>query len=155
VPKLIVLFHGDDQAAASLAESAAAGAKAVRFTEVDIRSATGTATGTGGPQKRIESAAQLRDYDGVLLAYAGDEAPAEAMATLAELANGEPMPNTVFGVTGVDAAALQAVARLGGIIVSQPRGADGDESARQLGARMAKVIGWVRHALGHEAEHKH
>ncbi|MDB4876543.1 MAG: hypothetical protein JWM41_2989 [Gemmatimonadetes bacterium] len=151
MPKLIVLFHGDDQAAASLAESAAAGAKAVRFTEVDIRSATAT----GGPPKRIESAAQLREYDGVLLAYAGDEAPAEARATLAELANGEPMPNTVFGVTGVDAAALQAVAQLGGIIVSQPRGADGNESARQLGARMAKVIGWVRHALGHEAEHTH
>jgi hypothetical protein len=146
VPKLIVLFCGDEHAATSLAEQAATGAKGFRFMEVDVRSAGG---GSGG--KRLESAAQLRDYDGVLLAYAAsDELPAELRAIVDELASGEPLPNTVFGVTGDSGSALEAVGRLGGIIVLQPRGADAAERAGKLGARLAKVVGWVRHGIGHE-----
>jgi hypothetical protein len=150
VPKLIVLFHGDDRAAASQAESAAVGAKGIRFTEVDIRS-----VGQSGVQKTLESTAQLREYDGVLFAHSDDAMPMGLMPVLDELSAGGQLPNTVFGLTGVGANALQAVARMGGIIVSEPAGADANERAQKLGARMAKVVGWVRHALGHEAEHKH
>lgn len=150
MPKLIVLFQSEDKAAASLAENAAAGAKGVRFTEVEIRS-----VGSGDGHKVLESPSNLRDYDGVLFVHSGDELPEEAHAQLAELASGGQLPNTVFGLTGMNANALQSVARTGGIIVSEQAGSDAADRAHKLGARMAKVVGWVRHALGHEAAHNH
>ncbi len=148
MPKLIVLFHTGDEAATSLAESAATGAKEVRFTEVEIRS-----VGQAGAHKGLESADHLREYDGVLLAHSGETLPAAFLPVLGELTSSGQLPNAVFGLTGVDANALHLVARSGGIIVSEQAGADANERARKLGARMAKVVGWVRHALGHEAEH--
>ncbi|MEO6879238.1 MAG: hypothetical protein ABI205_12210 [Gemmatimonadaceae bacterium] len=148
MPKLIVLFDADDRAASSLAESAATGAREVRFTEVEIRS-----VGQAGAEKALKAADDLREYDGVLLAYSGETMPAAFLPVLGELTSGGQLPNAVFGLTGVDANALHVIARTGGIIVSEQAGADVNERARKLGARMAKVVGWVRHALGHEAEH--
>jgi hypothetical protein len=150
VPKLIVLFDGHDEAAAMLAKSAAVGAGEVRFAEVDVR-----AVGASGEHKELAGASQLGSYDGVLLALSGSELPAGVAALLGELASGGQLPNMVFGLTGTAANALQQVARVGGIIVSEPIGADATDRARKLGARMAKVTGWVHHALGHEAEHHH
>ena len=150
MPKLIVLFDGRDEAAAMVAKSAAGGASEVRFAEVDVR-----AVGGSDEHKVLAGASQLGSYDGVLLALSDSELPSEVAALLGELASGGQLPNKVFGLTGSCANALQRVARVGGIIVSEPVGADATERARKLGARMAKVIGWVHHALGHEAEHHH
>jgi hypothetical protein len=146
VPKLIVLFHGEERAAGALAEHAAAGARSIRFTEVDVRALGPSA----GERKVIESTEQLRDYDGVLLVNA-DGSPSSSVRTLmAEMASADQLPNMVFGVIGGGSVALDAVAKVGGIIVSELRGANANERAERLGARMAKVIGWVRHVLKHE-----
>ena len=150
MPKLIVLFDGGDESARTLAESAAAGAMEIRFAEVDVRS-VGDARG----HAPLESAAQLRDYDGVLIALSGAELPRAMAASVGELTSGGQLPNMVIGLTGMGANALQSVARLGGIIVSEPFDGDAGARARKLGARTAKVMGWVRHALGHETEHHH
>ena len=153
MPKLIVLFDGRDEAARMLAKNAADGAAQVRFTEVDVRSIGGTDGARG--DKTLESASHVGGYDGVLLAVAKSEIPPELAAAVGELASGGQLPNMVLGVTGTGAAALEQLARIGGIIVSEPAGTDPEERARKLAARMAKVIGWVRHALSHEAEHHH
>ncbi|HEY4217847.1 MAG TPA: hypothetical protein VGM67_11965 [Gemmatimonadaceae bacterium] len=150
MPKVIVLYAAGDSTAASIAAAAAEGANEIRFTEVDVRSVGGT-----DAQKALESASQLNGYDGVLLALSGSELPPDLAALLGELAAGAQLPNIVFGLTGTDANALRSAALVGGIIVSEPVGATAPERARKLGARMAKVIGWVRHALAHETEHHH
>ena len=169
MPKLLVVFHGgadDDrgalpQGAASrapsrmrtLADAAADGAASVRFTEVDVRA--------------VDVHVSARDYDGVLIVVpTRGELPSELDAFLSSLEREQPVDaflNTVFAVAGEDLtapAALTAlvsrVARLGGIIVSEPRGhhtASSEERARVTGKRAAKVIEWVRHGLGHEHAH--
>ena len=65
--------------------------------------------------------------------------------------------NTVFAVLGGDnTTLLGSVARLGGIIVTEPLGVDDPESrARATGKRVAKVVEWVRHAQSHEHAHAH
>ena len=150
MPKVIVLYAATDSIAASIAAAAAAGAGEIRFTEVDVRS-----VGEPSGRETLESASQLGAYDGVLLAVSGPELSSELAAAIGELASGGQRPNMVLGLTGTGANALESVARVGGLIVSEPSGGDATNRARMLGARMAKVAGWVRHALGHEAEHHH
>jgi hypothetical protein len=150
MPKVIVLYAATDSTAASIAAAAAAGASEIRFTEVDVRAVGGTSG-----RETLESASQLAAYDGVLLALSGSELPSEVAAAVAELASAGQLPNMVLGVTGTGAKALESTARVGGIIVAEPGGADAADRARRLGARVAKVVGWVRHALSHEAEHHH
>lgn len=161
MPKLIVLFHTADGAAALLAENAATGARGVRFTEVDVR-ALGEAESSGGQRnKRLESADQLRDYDGVVVACsATDDIPREFGRLLDDLERGpaKSFVNTVFTLLGADQTPLLArVARLGAIIVSSPPGVDDPGTrAAAAGARAAKVVAWVRHALSHEQhDHQH
>jgi hypothetical protein len=57
----------------------------------------------------------------------------------------------VFGVLGGENTVLLGrVARLGGIIVSEPRGVDDPEArAKGTGKRAARVVEWVRHSLSH------
>jgi hypothetical protein len=156
MPKVIVLFYGAESPASSLAESAAHGAGHVRFTEVDIRSGGPHEADTRHARKRLGGVEDLADYAGVIIASpAAGEIPAELDRLLAEA---EVLPpatftNVVFGVAGGENTVLLGrVARLGGIIVSEPRGkTDPEATARALGQRVAKVVDWVRHAMGHEA----
>ena len=160
MPKLIVLFYGAESPASSVAEAAAHGAGHVRFTEVDLRAGGSHEAGTGKDYPRLSSAASLADYAGILIACpAAGEIPDDLDRLLAEL---ERSPagtflNTVFGVSGGDNTVLLGrVARLGGIIVSEPRGSiDPEARARALGDRVAKVVSWVRHSLGHEGHDNH
>jgi hypothetical protein len=154
VPKLLVVFSSQDAYAAKLADVVGHGAKHVRFTEVDVR-AVADAEADVNDRKRLASFEALREYDGVVLVGPGPESPGHELGRLlAFIANGEPMANTVFGIAGEEnGELLSAVARSGGLLVGQARGADAERRGRQLGERVAKVIGWVRHALGHEAEH--
>ncbi len=150
MPKLIVLFVGDDNLSPAVAEAAASGARSVRFTEVDIRSATGS-----GGYRRLESADALAHYDAVVIAAPAGAARPDGLTILNELSRAGSMENTVLAVAGGDAALLERVVALGGILVTVHASSDDLEKARRLGGRAAKVAGWVRHSLGHEAEHHH
>lgn len=160
MPKLIVLFYGAESPASSLAEAAAHGAGDVRFSEVDVRAGGAHEAGTGKRHPQLASAASLGDYAGVVIACpSAGEIPTDLDELLDEL---ERMPNrtflnTVFGISGGENTVLLGrVARLGGIIVAEPRAsADPEARAKALGERVAKVASWVRHSLGHEQAHGH
>lgn len=159
--KLIVLFFGAESPAATLADAAAEGAASVRFTEVDLVAGASHQQPTGRGAKQLASPEQLLDYDGVIMACpAAGDLPRELGSLLDALERITPadrFANTVFGVAGGENTTLLGrVERLGGIIVSEPRGlADPEARARALGARTTKVVGWVRHALSHEQGHHH
>ncbi len=161
MPKLIVLFFGTEAPASTLAEAAAEGAAAVRFTEVDLVAGAPHQQTTGQRVKQLSGPEQLLEYDGVLIACpAAGEIPAELSTLLDALERVRPpdqFANIVFAVAGGENTALPGrIDRLGGIIVSAPRGlVDPEERARALGARAAKVVGWVRHGMGHEQGHQH
>jgi hypothetical protein len=160
MPKVIVLFFGAESPAVTLAEAAADGAKEVRFSEVAVRSGGPHQATTARRHARLESAAHIRDFDGVILACpAAGDIPSELEALLGELERSAAgaFTNTVFGVAGGENTTLAAqVLRLGGILVSEATGvADPELRAKRLGARVATVVGWVRHALSHEHGHQH
>jgi hypothetical protein len=157
MPKLIVLFFGAESPTVTLAEAAMEGAKGVRFTEVDLRTGGDHDIATARRHKMLESSAKIRDYDGVILACpAAGDIPVELSALLDELerSSSKALANTVFGIVGGDDTTLPGrVLRLGGLLVGDPGGTtDAHARALRLGARVATVVGWVRHALGHEQE---
>lgn len=155
MPKVIVLFFGAEAAAAGLAEAAAEGAMRVRFTEVDLRTGAADHATMSTRHKPLDSTIRVGDYDGVILAcLATSEVPPELSRLLDEMENegSDAFTNTVFGIAGdPSAAVLTRMARVGGLLVTQPRAFKGTEAAAgALGGRVAKVVGWVRHALSHE-----
>jgi hypothetical protein len=155
MPKLLVLFYGAESPASTLAQAAAEGGAAVRFTEVDLRAGTSHDPATDRHYKVLESSDRLSEYDGVVFASpAVGEIPTELDALLQTLEEREPpsaFANTVFAVLGGDNTVLLGrVSRLGGIIVSEPRGvSDPEARAQATGKRVAKVVEWVRHSLSH------
>jgi hypothetical protein len=142
----------------TLAEAATEGAKGVRFTEVDLRSGGAHEATTTRRHKRLESSAEIRDYDGVILACpAAGDIPAELAALLDQLeaSPSDALANTVFGIVGGENTTLPGrVLRLGGLLVGAPAAAvDPETRALRLGARVATVVEWVRHASSHEHGH--
>jgi len=147
MPKVLVLFASDHTAATPLTADVGAGAKAVRFTEVEIRSAAG------------QTAESLASFDGVVIVGAADH-PSPSLESLldsCERSNASGFENTVFATLGfANAAILERVAGLGGIVVTARRqGLEAEAHAALLGGRVAKVTEWVRHALSHEHAHQH
>src|SRR4051812_33368507 len=67
MPKVLVLFDSGDQRAERLAESAAEGARKVRFTEVDVRVVGDETPSDGERRKRLESGDAVNQYDGVVV----------------------------------------------------------------------------------------
>lgn len=162
MPKLLVLYVGAESPAAALADAAADGARTVRFTEVDVRVGEVHSQPTRARHRRLESPDVLRDYAGIVIACeAAADVPDALNALLRDLERtpSDTFVNSVFGVAGGENTVLPGrVAALGGILIGEPRGAtDPEARARQLGARVAKVVGWVAHALSHEqgADHRH
>lgn len=162
MPKVLVLYSGAEGPAAALADAAADGATSVRFTEVDTRVAETHSQTTSRRHRTLETASAVSQYGAIVIAC---EAAAELPTALEQIflemerTPSQTFANTIFGVVGGENTILTArVASLGGIVVGEPRGAtDPEERARQLGARVAKVTGWIAHALGHEhgAGHHH
>lgn len=155
MPKLLVLYFGAESPAAALADAAAEGAKSVRFTEVDVRVGEAHSQPTPGRHRRLESSRDVATYAGLVIACeAAAELPDALDAFLRDLerTTSEAFVNTVFGLAGGENTVLAGrVSALGGILVGEPRGvSDPEERAKRLGARAAKVVGWVAHALGHE-----
>jgi hypothetical protein len=165
------LFCGAESPSAALAAAVADGARTIRFTEVDVRALGAHEMPTGMRAKRLESVDSLMAYDGIVIAGSSAGAVPEELSTLfdaleqrlehdaAGRATAGPFVDLVFGVVGEENTDLLGrVGRLGGIIIGEGAGEDPVARAARLGARVAKVIGWVRHALGHEAgahEHHH
>ena len=148
MPKVLVLVAGDSDSSKSIAQSVREGAAAVRFTEVDIRAA------------ESYDAADLRDYDGIVVVGSGRDAMPAFASLIAsdDLSDANAFTNTVMASAGFDdGAILDRLASLGGIIVAErPGGLAADARAKLIGARVAKVAEWVRHALSHEhARHHH
>lgn len=140
MPRLIVLFFGPESGAEALAEAAAEGATGVRFTEVDLRGVAAHRASSSAAHKSLDSSIQVRDYDGVILAWPPTaETPVELSRTLDEMQSeaADAFTNTVFGVAGgEDSIALYRVARLGGVLVTEPR-ATGDGRRTTGGGRPA------------------
>lgn len=155
MPKVTVLFFGDERATAVL-DAVVAGAKSVRFTEVEVRAATGS--GTPAKYKRIDPAHPWGEADGVVFVADGASDSGQDLAPVIDrLAQAPAVCDLVLGVAA-DAPVVDRVARTGGIIIanrSSEAGPDSLDEARALGVRVAKVAAWVRHGLGHEAEHEH
>lgn len=142
VPKMLVVFLEDS--AATIAEAAAAGGRSVRFMEVDIRAAAATTT-----RHKPFDAHTLGEYAGLVVA-ASPDTEISSLEALVRRVRGHASENLVLGGCGADGLD-RALTAAGGIVVS-PRRSDPAE----VGARVAKVAGWVRHSLGHEAEeHPH
>lgn len=156
MPKVLVLFVGAEGPAVSLAEAAADGARGVRFTEVEVVAAGSHDERTLHRHPHLASIDGLRHRDGIVIACAaaGEVPPAlEQLFDAMESIEPPAFTNAVVGVVGGDRTMLlDHLARLGGIMIGESQEpADPEARARQLGARVAKVAGWVRHALSHEA----
>ena len=148
MPKVLVLVADDSDAAKLLATCVGDGARAVRFTEVDVRATDSL---------DVEA---LLDYMGVAIVGTAPR-PSVSLANLldaCESSAASDFANTVFASVGFDGdVALERIARLGGIIVTERRSElTPEERAKRVGGRVAKVAEWVRHALSHEhAHHQH
>jgi hypothetical protein len=153
MPKVIVLFYGGEGRSAALAEAAAEGASRVRFTEVDVRAGANNQPPPPTRHKVLDPTNGIRGYDGAIFASPAGAMPLELSRMLEAMEEeaDDAFTNTVFAIAGTaNPEIFGRVARLGGLIVSEPRGTDSLERSRALGVRVATVVGWVRHALSHE-----
>ena len=167
MPKLLVLFQSHSPDVVHLAETAAAGARSVRFAEVDVRrlpiaaDANDVTVDAGGRAHRpIEHVDDIGAYDGLILAV-GSASGGEDALLRAIAAFGGSLANKVGTVltpaTGTDRltvlwSVLGPMADRGMILLPAPfadEGADDDEATRHLGKRVAEVVGWVTHARSH------
>jgi NAD(P)H dehydrogenase (quinone) len=162
MPKLLVLFPAGNAELAPLANAVAEGARRVRFAEVDLRTLgrSGDGATAGKPLERIE---ELASYDGVILGVpTGD-----AQGVLEGVARFDGSLTDKVGsafttrvgkdrVTGLWSA-LGMMADRGMILVPVPfdeAEGSGAEACRQMGKRVAEVIGWLTHARSHH-HHQH
>jgi hypothetical protein len=147
----LVLVLGREPSSSSVADAVVAGAKRVRFTEVTTRAAEPSVS----RYRPLEDDADLASFDGLVVVAPDDSTTPVALPTAVErLAGTTSATNTVIAQVGGGSRTASQLLALGAIMVSA-RGATADETAGAVGERVAKVAGWVRHALGHEAEHAH
>ena len=157
MPKVIVLFFGADSATIALADGAAEGAQGVRFTELEIRSGSAEQSTISRRHRQLESASRIREFDGVILACPSDGGiPADLGTLFDELErSSQPVTNTVFGIVGGESTLMASrILRIGGILVGVPPHGSDAAPGSGLGARVATVAAWVRHALSHEHQHE-
>ena len=164
MPKLLVLFRSHNPDVVRLAESAAEGARGVRFAEVDLRRLPTTdgahdsaPAATGRAHHLLRDADDIGQYDGLILAAEGE---GEALVRTLGACGGS-LANKVGAVITPAAGAnrrtvlwslLGVMADRGMILVPAPfdtEDAASDESTRNVGKRVAEVIGWVTHARSH------
>jgi hypothetical protein len=145
MPKVLVLVTGDNDQSKFLADCVGDGARAVRFTEVDVR------------RLASDEPAQLREYDGVVFVGPnGELGPAlTRLLDACESADASEFATTIFASAGFEGGSvLERIARLGGIIVAErPSELAPEARAKLVGKRVGKVAEWVRHALSHEHGH--
>ena len=167
MPKLLVLFQSSSADVVRLAEEAAAGARSVRFAEVDLRelptsdAADAAPASTGRTHHRLQHADAVGQYDGLVLDVGPDgEGMLRALDGFGgSLANRVGSVITPAGTADRRAVLWSLLGRMADrdmILVPAPFGEDGgasDRSVRELGRRVAEVIGWVTHARSHHHHH--
>ena len=164
MPKLLVLFQSHSPHVVRLAESAADGARSVRFSEVDVRRLPTTdgardpaPEATGRAHQSLRDADDIGQFDGLILAADGDgEALVRTLGafggSLANKVGAVITPAAGAGRRSVLWSVLGAMADRGMILVPAPfdaQDAASEESTRKVGKRVAEVIGWVTHARSH------
>ncbi len=171
MPKLLVLFQSRSADVVRLAEAAAAGARAVRFAEVDLRSFPlsddGDARVDAGARahRPLEQVQDIASYDGLILVVgrepgAGDGLVRALRSFAGSLAN--KVGAALTPATGTERSpllwsVLSPMADRGMILVPaafDPAPAADDVATRDLGKRVADVISWVTHARSHH-DHDH
>jgi hypothetical protein len=170
MPKLLVLFQSHSPDVVHLAETAAAGARSVRFAEVDVRRLPTVAdandvTVGGRAHRPLEHVDDIGAYDGLILAVGSASGSEDALlgaigAFGGSLAN--KVGTALTPATGTDRltvlwSVLGPMADRGMILLPAPfadKEAAGDEATRHLGKRVAEVVGWVTHARSHH-HHEH
>lgn len=165
MPKLLVLVPARGTELAPLADAVLEGARSVRFAEVDVRT-FGEAADAMPSRKPLAGIDDLASYDGIVVGVpGGDMEGAGVRETLARF--GGSLTNKVGSAfaTGSGASrtailwsALSPMADRGMILVPLPFAGEGDTSAdacRQMGKRVAEVVGWVTHARSHQHHHHH
>ena len=171
MPKLLVLFQSRTADVVHLAETVAAGARGVRFAEVDLRrfpitdDANDVTIDTGARAHRpLEHVDDIGAYDGLILVMGPASDGADALLRAIGAFSG-PLENKVGTVltsaTGADRrtvlwSVLSPMADRGMILLPAPFAAEGasDDATRRLGKRVADVVGWVTHARSHH-HHEH
>jgi NAD(P)H dehydrogenase (quinone) len=161
MPKLLVLFDSRSEDVTQLADAVAEGARSVRFAEVDVRRIEESSAATASPARHraLETADALAAYDGIIVDAAA--APLDPLASATtSLVNKVGSAFTTSQAGGGRREALWSIltpmADRGMILVPPPVSespADELESARQLGKRVAEVVGWVTHARSHHHHH--
>jgi hypothetical protein len=168
VPKILIIYPVDEPQADGVADALAAGARGKRFMEVTVRSAGTAATSR---HRAVDVATDIPAHDGLILVGATTPGGRDAMRAVLDAlgAAAVSLEEKVVAVGGsaagqpLDGAAAELVRQawsLGAIVVSPAVSAsrDGaDDQQRALGQRVARVVGWVTHGLGHEtgAGHSH
>ena len=153
MPRVLVVFDSEDERAERLAQSAAEGARRVRFTEVDVRVVGDESSAGDATRRRLEPTSDVDQYDGVIVVGSdrGISAPIDALLSRVEQSAKGDFVDRVFAVVGGGSSTAQRLSAVGGIVVSVRGGVfDVETAARQIGERVAKVAGWVRHALSHQ-----
>ena len=161
MPKILILFAGQPTA---IVNTVADGARSVRFSEVELRSVGNPEGASAGIHQTLAGVDEIVPYDAVIVAAS---ASAEIGLELAELVRhaAASAPRTTWqnkvgaafvpetGVASVDVwPTLKALGALGMLVVA-PSG-PGADAAKELGVRVAQVVGWVTHARSHH-HHAH
>ena len=174
MPKLLVLLQSGSPDVVHLAETAALGARSIRFAEVDVRRLVAsddandvTVDSSGRALRALGQVDEIGTYDGLILALECDVGAGDALIR-AIGAFGGSLENKVGAVlmpgTGTDGRAvlwsvLGSMADRGMILVPAPfadEDASDAEATGRLGKRVAEVVGWVTHARSHHHhEHSH
>jgi len=163
MPKLLILFPARGTELAPLADAILEGARSVRFAEVDVRT-FGDAGDAGASRKPLASIDDLASYDGIVIGVpAGDtegqglrEAIERFTGSLTDKVGSAFTTESGAGRSAVLWSALSPLADRGMILVPLPFSGDGDADAlRQMGKKVAEVVGWVTHARSHHHHHHH
>jgi NAD(P)H dehydrogenase (quinone) len=165
MPKLLVLFDATDPALTHLADAVAAGARTVRFAEVDVRRAGEVVAGAeDAPRHRVlATSEELAHYDGIVLGIPPFRASGASAAETVLMEFAGSLANRVGSAfTTAEGAwrretlwrALATMADRGMILVPGPF-SEGPADDAGLGVRLAEVVGWVTHARSHHHHHHH
>jgi hypothetical protein len=165
MPKLLVLFPARSAELVPLADAVVEGARSVRFAEVDVRT-FGDAGDAAVSRKPLAGIDDLASYDGIVVGAPADEVEGRSIReTLASfdgsLVNKVGSAFTTgsgAGRTGVLWSALSPMADRGMILVPLPFAEEAGSNAdrcREIGKRVADVVGWVTHARSHHHHHHH
>lgn len=162
MPKILILFAGQNT---TLVDALADGARAIRFSEVEVRRVRPGDDATSGAHEAVSGADEIVQYDAIImgLSSAGGELDPEHRRLLDEVAAIAPkglMQNRLGSafVTNAEAPggsvwpALAVMGDLGMIIVA-PAGGNA-EAANDLGGRVAQGAAMIAHVRSHH-HHAH